>query len=133
MAGAFTAPASSCHIASGTARTHPPDFADSARRTGGAIHTGGFPARQPGPARQTGRSGQISMNSPNPVTAPLSIDPAEIAHFEALAEQWWDPHGKFGILHKFNPARLGFIREAVGAHFNRDPASLAPFAGLRLL
>lgn len=62
-----------------------------------------------------------------------SIDPAEVAHFEALAEQWWDPRGKFGILHKFNPVRLGFIRETVGAHIGADPRSLRPFEGLSLL
>ena len=62
-----------------------------------------------------------------------SIDPAEIAHFEALAAEWWDPAGKFGILHRFNPVRLGFIRETAGAQRGADPRSLKPFAGARLL
>jgi len=63
----------------------------------------------------------------------LSIDPAEVAKFSALAAEWWDPEGKFAPLHKFNPVRLDFIRQAAGAHFNRDARSLKPFEGLSLL
>ena len=60
-----------------------------------------------------------------------SIDPAEVAKFSALAAEWWDPAGKFAPLHKFNPVRLGFIREVAGAHFGRQ--GLKPFQGLTLL
>jgi 2-polyprenyl-6-hydroxyphenyl methylase / 3-demethylubiquinone-9 3-methyltransferase len=68
------------------------------------------------------------------MTAPsASIDPGEIAKFSAMAEQWWDPTGKFAPLHKFNPVRLRFIRETAAAHFGRDPKSLKPFEGLTLL
>lgn len=66
-------------------------------------------------------------------TAPSSIDPAEVARFSAVAEQWWDPKGKFAPLHRFNPIRLGFIREQALARFGRDPAAAKPFEGLRLL
>jgi 2-polyprenyl-6-hydroxyphenyl methylase/3-demethylubiquinone-9 3-methyltransferase len=62
-----------------------------------------------------------------------SIDAAEVAKFSALAEEWWDPHGRFAPLHKFNPVRLGFIRDVAAAHFGRDPRTLAPFRGLTLL
>jgi 2-polyprenyl-6-hydroxyphenyl methylase/3-demethylubiquinone-9 3-methyltransferase len=62
-----------------------------------------------------------------------SIDPAEVARFSAVADQWWDPRGKFAPLHKFNPVRLGFIREQALARFGRDGAALRPFEGLRLL
>jgi 2-polyprenyl-6-hydroxyphenyl methylase/3-demethylubiquinone-9 3-methyltransferase len=62
-----------------------------------------------------------------------TIDPAEIARFAAMAESWWDPHGKFKPLHRFNPVRLGFLRNRLIAHFGRDSASLHPFDGLRLL
>lgn len=68
-----------------------------------------------------------------PLHSSPSIDPREIAHFEALAEEWWDPRGKFAILHKFNPVRLGFIRTVVGEHFDCDPNSITPFTGLSLL
>ncbi len=60
-----------------------------------------------------------------------SIDPAEVAKFSALAAEWWDPTGKFAPLHKFNPVRLGFIRDTAGAHFSRQ--GLKPFQGLALL
>ena len=62
-----------------------------------------------------------------------SIDPAEVARFSAIADEWWDPTGKFAPLHKFNPVRLGFIREQALARFARDPKARAPFTGLKLL
>ena len=62
-----------------------------------------------------------------------SIDQAEVAKFSALAAEWWDPAGKFAPLHKFNPVRLGFIRDQAAAHFSRDSRSLRPFEGLALL
>lgn len=63
----------------------------------------------------------------------LSVDEAEVAKFTAMAEEWWDPAGKFAPLHKFNPVRLRFIRDTATAHFGRDPRSLKPFEGLTLL
>ncbi|MEQ1752769.1 MAG: bifunctional 2-polyprenyl-6-hydroxyphenol methylase/3-demethylubiquinol 3-O-methyltransferase UbiG [Micropepsaceae bacterium] len=62
-----------------------------------------------------------------------TIDEAEVARFSALAAEWWNPHGKFAVLHKFNPVRLGFIRKHTLSHFKRDPKSVTPFHGLRLL
>jgi len=62
-----------------------------------------------------------------------TIDPAEVAKFSAIAAEWWDPTGKFAPLHKFNPVRLGFIREQVAAYLGRDARSLKPFEGLSLL
>jgi 2-polyprenyl-6-hydroxyphenyl methylase/3-demethylubiquinone-9 3-methyltransferase len=62
-----------------------------------------------------------------------SIDPAEVARFSAWAAEWWDPNGKFAPLHRFNPARLAFIRERALAHFGRDGRARRPFEGLSLL
>jgi 2-polyprenyl-6-hydroxyphenyl methylase/3-demethylubiquinone-9 3-methyltransferase len=62
-----------------------------------------------------------------------SVNPEDVARFSAIAEQWWDPTGKFAPLHKFNPVRLGFIREQALARFGRDAGVRAPFEGLRLL
>ena len=62
-----------------------------------------------------------------------SIDPADVARFSAIADEWWDPHGKFAPLHRFNPVRLAFIREEALHRFGRDPKARAPFEGLRLL
>jgi 2-polyprenyl-6-hydroxyphenyl methylase/3-demethylubiquinone-9 3-methyltransferase len=61
-----------------------------------------------------------------------TIDPAEVSRFAAQAAGWWDPGGSFRPLHRLNPARLAFIRDALTAHFGRDPRSLTPFAGLSL-
>jgi len=62
-----------------------------------------------------------------------SVDPLEVEQFSALAATWWDPRGPFAPLHRFNPVRLGFIRERALARFDRHPAVRAPFTGLRLL
>ena len=74
-----------------------------------------------------------SILTETPIRAGGSVDPAELAHFEALAAEWWDPRGKFAILHKFNPVRLGFIRREIGQHFGQDPRELRPFERLSLL
>ena len=50
-----------------------------------------------------------------------------------MAAEWWNPKGKFGVLHKFNPVRLDYIRNHVTAHFARDPHQRQPFVGLHLL
>jgi 2-polyprenyl-6-hydroxyphenyl methylase/3-demethylubiquinone-9 3-methyltransferase len=62
-----------------------------------------------------------------------TVDPAEIRKFERMAAEWWDPAGKFAPLHKFNPVRLGIIRDAVCERFARDAKSGRPLKGLRLL
>ncbi len=62
-----------------------------------------------------------------------SVDPAEIARFSALADEWWDPGGKFRPLHKFNPTRLTFVRDQVSRHFGRDPLAERPLQGLSIL
>ena len=66
--------------------------------------------------------------------APQStVDPAEIAKFEAMAAEWWDPNGKFKPLHMLNPCRLDYITSQIAAEFDRDLTQPEPFAGLRLL
>jgi 2-polyprenyl-6-hydroxyphenyl methylase / 3-demethylubiquinone-9 3-methyltransferase len=62
-----------------------------------------------------------------------TADAAEIAHFDALAETWWDPHGEMRALHMINPVRLGYIRDAACRHFRRDPKALDCLRGLRIL
>ena len=62
-----------------------------------------------------------------------TVDADEVARFERLAATWWDPRGKMGVLHKFNPVRLGFIKEAACRRFGRDPKRLDSLAGLRIL
>ncbi len=62
-----------------------------------------------------------------------SIDPAEIQRFSAMAEDWWNPTGKFRPLHQLNPVRLGYLRDRLGRHFGRDPQTLRLFDGLSVL
>ena len=65
--------------------------------------------------------------------ASTTIDPDELAKFTAMAEDWWNPHGQFKPLHKFNPTRLAYIRDKLCAQFDRDPHADTPLQGLRLL
>ena len=58
-----------------------------------------------------------------------TIRPAEAAHFGKLAADWWDPKGSSAMLHRLNPVRLGFVREAVDAHWRGDSRGLKPLAG----
>lgn len=59
--------------------------------------------------------------------------PDEVAKFAALADEWWDPAGSFRPLHKFNPARIRYVRDRLAAHFGRDALGPKPFAGLSLI
>lgn len=62
-----------------------------------------------------------------------TIDPAELAKFSAIADQWWDPDGKFKPLHIFNPTRLAYIRAEICHHFGRAENDKTPLKGLKLL
>ncbi|WP_300056822.1 bifunctional 2-polyprenyl-6-hydroxyphenol methylase/3-demethylubiquinol 3-O-methyltransferase UbiG [uncultured Roseobacter sp.] len=62
-----------------------------------------------------------------------TVDPSEIAKFEAMAAEWWDENGKFKPLHMLNPCRLDYITSQIAAEFDRDLTSDLPFKGLRLL
>ncbi|KAA2315414.1 bifunctional 2-polyprenyl-6-hydroxyphenol methylase/3-demethylubiquinol 3-O-methyltransferase UbiG [Pseudooceanicola sediminis] len=62
-----------------------------------------------------------------------TIDPGEVAKFEAMAAEWWDPAGKFKPLHMMNPVRLDFVTRQIAAEFDRDLGQERPFEGLRLL
>ena len=62
-----------------------------------------------------------------------TINPAEIAKFEAMAAEWWDLNGKFKPLHMLNPCRLDYITTQIAGEFARDLDGPAAFAGLRIL
>ncbi|WP_170361898.1 bifunctional 2-polyprenyl-6-hydroxyphenol methylase/3-demethylubiquinol 3-O-methyltransferase UbiG [Ruegeria arenilitoris] len=64
---------------------------------------------------------------------PNTVDPSEIAKFEAMAAEWWDPHGKFKPLHMMNPCRLDYITQQIAGEFDRDLTAPNPFQGLCLL
>src|SRR6516165_4219420 len=69
-----------------------------------------------------------TRNAPDP-----TIDENAVAHFAALAAEWWDPRGRMGVLHKFNPVRLAFIKETIARYLGRDAKELDALAGLRIL
>ena len=66
---------------------------------------------------------------PDATVATATIRPGEAAHFAALARDWWDPKGSSAMLHRLNPVRLGFIREAIDLHGGGDVESARPLAG----
>ncbi|MDF7777353.1 bifunctional 2-polyprenyl-6-hydroxyphenol methylase/3-demethylubiquinol 3-O-methyltransferase UbiG [Sphingomonas sp. AOB5] len=58
-----------------------------------------------------------------------TIDPREAEHFGKLAADWWNPKGSSAMLHRLNPARLAYLREAIDDHWGGDTAGFAPLAG----
>lgn len=62
-----------------------------------------------------------------------TVDANEVAKFSRLSAEWWDPKGKMAPLHKINPLRLAYIRDAACRKFERNAKSLNCLSGLRLL
>jgi 2-polyprenyl-6-hydroxyphenyl methylase/3-demethylubiquinone-9 3-methyltransferase len=62
-----------------------------------------------------------------------SVDAVEVERFSRHATDWWDPRGPMAALHKFNPVRLGYIRDRATAQFGRDPKKLDCLKRLRML
>jgi 2-polyprenyl-6-hydroxyphenyl methylase/3-demethylubiquinone-9 3-methyltransferase len=62
-----------------------------------------------------------------------SVDAAEVAKFSRLSDEWWNPKGKMAPLHKINPLRLTYIRDAACRKFDRNVKSLGCLSGLRIL
>jgi 2-polyprenyl-6-hydroxyphenyl methylase / 3-demethylubiquinone-9 3-methyltransferase len=75
----------------------------------------------------------MQQNSRAGTTSGSTVDPAEIAKFSKLSQEWWDPKGKMAPLHKINPLRLGYIRDAACRKFDRNVRSLNCLSGLRVL
>lgn len=57
-----------------------------------------------------------------------TISPAEAQHFGQLAADWWNPRGSSAMLHKLNPVRLRFVRDAVLGHWQTEPRDRTPLA-----
>jgi 2-polyprenyl-6-hydroxyphenyl methylase / 3-demethylubiquinone-9 3-methyltransferase len=62
-----------------------------------------------------------------------TVDETEVARFSAMAAEWWDPRGKMRMLHRLNPVRLAFIKQAACRQFGRDVKRLDALTGLRIL
>jgi len=67
------------------------------------------------------------------VAADATVDVAEVRRFSRLAGEWWDPRGKMAVLHKFNPVRLAYIRDAACRQFGRDARRPPCLKGIRIL
>jgi len=61
-----------------------------------------------------------------------TINRGEIDKFSKIANEWWDPEGKFKPLHKFNPIRIQYIKENIMKHFNINKKNL-PLRNLKIL
>src|SRR3954465_3116918 len=55
-----------------------------------------------------------------------TVDPAEVERFSRIAEEWWDPTGKFAPLHRLGPVRIGYLRDRAAAHWGREALSGQP-------
>ena len=58
---------------------------------------------------------------------------AEIAKFDRIAADWWDPEGPMAPLHRMHPTRMGWIIASLANAMRRDPTVAQPLAGLRVL
>jgi 2-polyprenyl-6-hydroxyphenyl methylase / 3-demethylubiquinone-9 3-methyltransferase len=58
-----------------------------------------------------------------------TIDPREAEHFGRLAADWWNPKGSSAMLHRLNPARLAYLRDAIDDHWGGDTGGFSPLAG----
>ena len=70
---------------------------------------------------------------PEDTAAGATVDTAEVDRFARLAGEWWDPRGKMAVLHRFNPVRLAFVRDAACRHFGRNAAHPPCLDGVRML
>ena len=62
-----------------------------------------------------------------------TINKEEIQKFENIADDWWNPEGKFKPIHKFNPVRISFIVDVLKSHFNLKNPSSMPLKNLKIL
>ena len=61
-----------------------------------------------------------------------TINKEEILKFSKMADEWWDPEGKFKPLHNFNPVRIKYIKSSILSHFNKLNSDL-PLKGIEIL
>src|SRR3979490_2334784 len=65
--------------------------------------------------------------------AASTVDPAEVAKFSKLSDEWWDPHGKMAPPHTIKPLRLTYIRDPACRKVATNVKSLTCLSGLRIL
>tara|TARA_B100001123_G_C15299116_1_gene1020380 strand:- start:1829 stop:2554 length:726 start_codon:yes stop_codon:yes gene_type:complete len=62
-----------------------------------------------------------------------TVDKIEVDKFSKLADEWWNPNGKFKPLHLFNPARIEIIKETLINHFKLKNDVFRPLKNLKIL
>src|SRR5215475_10965650 len=67
------------------------------------------------------------------INSDATVDAAEVDRFSRLAGEWWDLRGKMAVLHRFNPVRLAYIRDAVCRQFGRNAGHPPCLDGIRVL
>ncbi|MEM9783455.1 MAG: bifunctional 2-polyprenyl-6-hydroxyphenol methylase/3-demethylubiquinol 3-O-methyltransferase UbiG [Pseudomonadota bacterium] len=69
----------------------------------------------------------------NPTAPGAGQDAAEVAKFETLAADWWNPNGPHRALHAMNPCRLDWALDQIAAHHGLDRRRRGWLSGLRVL
>ena len=67
-----------------------------------------------------------------------SVDPSEVARFDRLGEEWWNPRGPMKALHQFNPVRVDYLKRLLThrrtrLEGHRPMQADRPLAGLAIL
>ncbi len=62
-----------------------------------------------------------------------TIDKVEVEKFSKIANDWWNPNGKFKPLHIFNPARIKIIKDKIISYYSLDPLSEKPLSKVNIL
>jgi len=62
-----------------------------------------------------------------------TLDSQEVEKFSKIADEWWDPNGKFKPLHQFNPERISYIKEKITAHFRINNRIEKPLKNIKIL
>ena len=62
-----------------------------------------------------------------------TINKKEIEKFSQIAEEWWDPDGKFKPLHKFNPIRISYIKNNIISSFKLNASDTKPLKKVKIL
>ena len=75
----------------------------------------------------------LQKNSDEADASNANFSPEEIAKFDALAENWWDPNGKYKTALEFNRARVEYFIEQICAYYELDSSADKPLQGLRIL
>jgi 2-polyprenyl-6-hydroxyphenyl methylase / 3-demethylubiquinone-9 3-methyltransferase len=76
------------------------------------------------------RSGASTIVEENPSRGILADD---VARFDRLSDEWWQKDGPMKPLHKMNPVRISYLRDALTARFGSGSSRTKPLQGLKLL